>query len=641
MHSRKSIVNGFVAVSLLISTHQLSGQEKFNIPDVNPSRFQRPSQNTTNENTFSRRGTEPNSDSNIATRPAIFDNDLRSQPKNQPASNFSNQPSQKFSGSNFDRQPLPPQQRSSQSRASQQTGSYSQQPTQLQDRSNYPKQNPLKALNPNRLAPVFQAPNQGKMLPPVDQNPAAQSNNQIERIPTVPARTNDQPATTPKISNSFSDSSDVAATSFSSPQQPAVTNNSDATKNLIAQFEVSSYKQPLPGVPVPMRDLMASTPVRYRMAMVQQHWETYFDWATLLNRRSHAAWLNQIPNPRTHPEQLLLQTAKSMAQNEVTSAEIQLSKSQSKLQQLTRTKNRENLLPLPLNQPLVTKYNTHYDWYESRNMIPAKLKGVNEMLPRTHELISSRATTVTQALAARDQAKQAFSGGQIAISNLLESGRVWRSARQAFVATVVNYNQAISDYALSITPTQKPLDDVVSMLVAKPKTVNEVAQRNSVLLKNSSPVNTQPQQRLAQQPRDLNRSNGASNFRSTQSTPAAANRPNLSPNGNFRSSPTLNQNQNGQSRQPNQAKQQSSQLRQGFNPSNNSNNVSNFQNPNSRTAQPARQTRNPGVSNTNGNFNSQSNQSTGGNQFGGASNSTSNSSTNQNFGGGSGGNFGG
>ncbi len=465
------------------------GQDNFKIPKLTPARFG--DQPKVVKPTF-----EPANRADIQTRPEINVNDLREESTaSQPQPKTFPMPVQTQSG--FDTQPQPPQ------------------PRNVNEQTLRPvaKQNPIELLDPNKIAPQIRQPS-SKFLPPIERPARPSSSTQQSSatresspaqlrptiVPSLPtADSQDSKITTPRISSSFSDTSDIRPVNFNAPKRQEPENPSQAATKpanmILERYDVSSNKHPLPGVPVSLKELMTSTPLKHRMTMVQQYWETYFDWATLQNRIAYSDWLNQIPNPRTRSEQMMLRTEKVMSQDDVLAAEIQLAKSQAKLQLIARSKTQE-LLPLPLNQPLVTRYNSHYQWYAERNLIPATLQGINEMLPRTYELIDKRATSAEQAKQTRNQAKQDFAAGQIALANVLQAGKTWRTSLQGFVGTVVNYNHAISDYALTISSPQKPIEQVVAMLVAKPKSINEVAKRNSVLVRQSqsiaSSANTNP-----------------------------------------------------------------------------------------------------------------------------------------------------
>ena len=457
---------------------QAFGQDNYQMPKIDPARFSGPKNLSAQE-------FKPSEQADIQNRPALEVNQLRHEfgaPPSRQTQNSMLPPVSPLDDRKVAK-PNPPM-------PSNNSGTRRLPPV---------NQEPANLLDPNRISDGLNPSNNSGLSPMgnLESKPIIDRNMPLVEQPSA--------MTTSRISDSISDGSRNVAATFASPE--ASTSKINEAKRIIEFFDVSSNNQPLPGVPVSLEDMMKTTPLKYRKAMVRQYWETYFDWATLQNRIRHSSWLQQVSNPRTRPEQLLLQTAKSIAKNDVTAAEIQLSKSQSKLQQLARSKTRD-LLPLPLDQPLVTNYNSHYDWYEARDLIPANLKGINEMLPRTHKLISERAKTVAQAENARKLSLQAFSGGQVALGDLLMSGSVWKSSLQDFVGTVVTYNYAISDYALSITSPQKPIDQVVAMLVAKPKSINEVAQKNSILQRTGpqSPQQHRPTRRVASQP-NFNRVN--------------------------------------------------------------------------------------------------------------------------------------
>ncbi len=408
---------------------------------------------------------------------AIFDNELRETPTDPPRQSKQSGQPERFQ-STFDSQPLPPE------------------PANQNDGLNRPANpavDPMDELNPNRLMPRFEPQRPTNQSPAAFLEPEIPARSMDQSIPATPSGSDPPVMTATEIPDNFSeDSGSVLSAGFqqiSELQQPGPNSPAEKVKSLLAYYNISSAPQPLPGIPASIKDLLRTTPPGSRLSMVQQYWETWFDWAVLQNRRSHASWLNQLPNPRSGPEQLLLQTARSMAVNEILAAEIQLSRSQSKLQQLSQWSEQE-LLPLPQNEPLVNKYITHYEWYAQRQRMPWKLKGINEMLPRTYALIAQRADTIGQSEQARNQIQQAALAGQLGIGDVLESGRVWQASMQGFVSTVVSYNQAISDYALTIAPAQNSLEQVVSMLVAKPESVVEVAQKNSILQRNTQTLPT-------------------------------------------------------------------------------------------------------------------------------------------------------
>ena len=496
-------INSFITfVSIAtIATGVVCGQNDFNLSDHTPANdlsdlapanvelqrsdqaaaTSRPNQLPPIQSSLSRPSTSDQQKS--AAQSSIFDNNLR-------ASGNVNSQSQPQYGAGFDSQPTPPPSPNASRRNSTQNG-YSQ--------------NPLQALDPARLPqssnPTTNTPASGPFNKP--------DNNETRKFSasSIPASS---PSTRRSIMNPVnnSDPNIIVAAGFENEDQSRNTqtrvnrsssNSRTTAKSIIAQYSITNSNQALPGVPTSLEDMLRTTDTGSRLKMVQKYWETYFDWATLQNRQRFENWLNKLPAARASTDRLLLQTAKSMAENETLAAEIQLARSQSLLQEISRS-NPNEMLPLPLNDPVTSKYITHYDWYATRQLVPPKLKGINEMLPRTYQLLTQRASTVGQAEQARNQALAAYTSGQTSIAAVLESGRAWQAGLQSLVATVVSYNKAISDYALTIAPQQKPVSEIASMLVSKPKPVS-AANMAAPVSRTNNVAKNQPYNQTYNQPR--------------------------------------------------------------------------------------------------------------------------------------------
>ncbi len=523
MQIKDLLVNISVVVSCSSATI-FAVQDDYQIPDLAPSQvqLQRPAEDKpTAAAPMSVQPSMPKPTQNTTTNPAaanqVMENGLRGSLDNPPTASAPTLPPA-VSQPTFDAAPIPPQR-----------------PAVRGTSDVASPVDPLRQLDPSRLIPPTADPRTAPTAPPPALPAASPATNHGQ--PTGPISTSrhrNLPAGAPmavetRIPDTLSDQ--PAAIAKASFDERRVTGNQNQVQQLLQPYDVSSVQGPLPGRPVSLDELLRSTPIPARLNMLRQYWDTYFDWATLQNRRSWANWLGQLPRARTDPQQLILQTARSMAADELLAAEIQLAESQSKLHQLAV--RRDDLLPLPLNEPLTGNYITHYDWYASRQIMPAKLKGINEMLPRNQTLISQRANTVQQAVSARNQASQAFASGQIGVADLLQAGQNWQTSLQGFVGSVVSYNQAISDYALNLTSPQKPVDQILTMLVPKSKPVTEVAQANSIMERPRSST-------------DLNRSGirttdpasataGGGNRAGFPSQPPIRSGPNRAPTANSRS----------------------------------------------------------------------------------------------------------
>jgi len=247
-------------------------------------------------------------------------------------------------------------------------------------------------------------------------------------------------------------------------------------KSLIDRYATDNFDgSALPGQPVRMIEML-NQPIspQQRRPMVSQFWLTYYDWANMISDQKYEQWLNQIPAATSVSDKAMIEAAKAMAKNQSLSAEIQLGKSQSQLMQYMPNRQ-STTLPLPNELPLIQPYRTSYELYKSQRMLPVSLLGIDEMLPKTLELIKQRADAVQIAKTAADTVVSALQSRQTTIATVLEAGDVWRAAEQDLVASVVDYNQAIGDYALSIPHGYSAPNQIAEMLTRRVKTQN-VAQ---------------------------------------------------------------------------------------------------------------------------------------------------------------------
>lgn len=263
----------------------------------------------------------------------------------------------------------------------------------------------------------------------------------------------------------------------------------ELAKSMISKYAADNFSGSLPGEPVKLLDLLRRPiPAEQRKPMILQYWTTYFDWAMWVNEQEVAQWLNRIPSPSNTAEKAMLDVARVDARNRVLAAKIQLGKSQSKLVQYLPSWNSE-LLPIPNDLPLIQKYKTNYEIYKSYQLMPANLRGIDRMLPDTLELIANRAGAVQLCKDAASKILDALSARQATTAYAIDVSRQCRFLNKDLVASVINYNQAIADYSLTVARGYQTPEQIEAMLIAKPKIdTNDVAQR----FKNA----TQQQRRL-------------------------------------------------------------------------------------------------------------------------------------------------
>lgn len=254
------------------------------------------------------------------------------------------------------------------------------------------------------------------------------------------------------------------------PQTPpaSTTPNTSVIKSLMMQYSTDNASQPLPGEPVAMQQMLELTAPQNRAAMVNQYWATYQAWCEYQCSSRYSSELALITPPANPAEKNLLNTAKSIAANELLAAEIQLTKAQSRLQKFMPNTEHDLVLPLPSDNPVVTGYKTHYDYYASRRTIPNEVRNIAMSLPKMQQLITQQAQTAQASQTSMDQIRQFTQGGRAPVSEALYAVRLWSDANKQVVRSVVDYNRSIAVYSMTIIGPGKTMDQLASALVSKP-----------------------------------------------------------------------------------------------------------------------------------------------------------------------------
>ena len=259
----------------------------------------------------------------------------------------------------------------------------------------------------------------------------------------------------------------------SQQQSQSQSSDSAAAKQAIAKFSFDANQQMAEGLPIRLGDVLQQSSGRAgRNQLIPQYWEVYYDWAQSVSAKHHLDWVGSI-NSAQRNDASSIEIAKSNAQNEITFTAIQLGKSQAKMKALTGTAQ-----PIiPMDSPTVTRVKTNYQAFKNRGMIAPKFEGIDATLKQMHELIASRANTVTMAQKNADEAKQLYSRNQSTVDHVLSAGRTWRAAESDFIASIVEYNKAYADYALALPYGRGPIETVVNMLIVKPTNKQNVSSQ--------------------------------------------------------------------------------------------------------------------------------------------------------------------
>lgn len=122
-------------------------------------------------------------------------------------------------------------------------------------------------------------------------------------------------------------------------------------------------------------------------------------------------------------------------------------------------------LPIPADLPHVGGYRTGFDEvYAMRGVLP-QARLLHRVLPVRRQAIEARAAAVQAAEDALQAIAEAYAAGRADLAAVLAAVDHWTGQRQAFLATVCQYNHDIADYALAVSGPVVASQSLVSMLI--------------------------------------------------------------------------------------------------------------------------------------------------------------------------------
>jgi hypothetical protein len=305
-------------------------------------------------------------------------------------------------------------------------------------------------------------------------DPAAESAFPSFAEPAKPSPT--ESSFPPVAESSFPPAEPLAESASEPASEPAATfpNSGRTSADLIDRYSLGSATSQTWGTPTQLVDLLRLNIAAGRKAeMVNQYWETWMRWGRMQNCLRHREWLERIGRTSNPYEQLLLDSARNLADSQTTAAEIDFKRAQIRLLQFLNPGS-GNLpdyqkLPLPADLPLVEKYQTNFDLYRQRGRVPNRLFHINSVLSDTYDLIDGQTAGVNLTQSTTEQLIPAFRQGQLSLANLLEAGRNWKTAEENLITSVANYNRMIADYSLTVANPNHSPEVLAAMLIGEPQ----------------------------------------------------------------------------------------------------------------------------------------------------------------------------
>jgi hypothetical protein len=172
------------------------------------------------------------------------------------------------------------------------------------------------------------------------------------------------------------------------------------------------------------------------------------------------------PGAAAH-ERAVLDAATAAARADLADARADLSAAQQELYDLVRLPIGEPL-PWPVDRPLVTPYQTHFDTIFASRPATGRTRAIHRLLPSRHEAIQQRASAATSAAEAFRLAEADHAKGQRPIESVVAAHTALAESERAFATALRAYNADIAEYAMAVADLSLPDDRFAMMLIGTP-----------------------------------------------------------------------------------------------------------------------------------------------------------------------------
>lgn len=200
-----------------------------------------------------------------------------------------------------------------------------------------------------------------------------------------------------------------------------------------------------------------------RKLIIQQYWRVAITNLNLTHALEEKEIIRAVA-ATTPEDQTTLNAAIRIAETRVVGLQLQLQNDQFDLIDIMGSGNIEQA-PWPSDSPYVGRYRTNFERYTEFRTMPSEIARIHHSLPLMLELIESRAEAISAIDRQVLSTAEAYQFGQGSLSKVLESLNTLSQQRAALLTSIEEYNQMISNYALTVAPQGLAPESVVPMLI--------------------------------------------------------------------------------------------------------------------------------------------------------------------------------
>ena len=220
--------------------------------------------------------------------------------------------------------------------------------------------------------------------------------------------------------------------------------------------------------PLPLLEALERSGDRARRLWITQaYWKVGAAFATLRQATTGVERLELVAPGAAVQDRAVLDALVAEARSERAAAQAALVAAQQELVDLVRLPPGEPL-PWPVDRPLVTAYQTHFESIFANRAATGRVRAINRSLPPRHEAIETRAAAVQAAAEAFATVEAEHAQGRLPIEAVATAAERLEAQERKFIDDVRVYNNEIAEYVMAVADFSVPDDRFAAMLIGTP-----------------------------------------------------------------------------------------------------------------------------------------------------------------------------
>lgn len=220
--------------------------------------------------------------------------------------------------------------------------------------------------------------------------------------------------------------------------------------------------------PLPLLEALERSGDRTRRLWITQaYWKVAAAFAGLKQATAAVDRLELVAPGAAGHDRAVLEALAAEARSERAEAEAALVAAQQELVDLVRLPVGDPL-PWPVDRPLVTAYQTHFETIFAARAATGRIRAINRTLPLRHDAIEARAAAVQAAAEAFSLAEVEHAKGGLPIEAVVTAHERLGAQEHAFIEDVRIYNNEIAEYVMAVGDFSVPDERFAAMLIGTP-----------------------------------------------------------------------------------------------------------------------------------------------------------------------------